>query len=168
VSKVTPEDLEAFVQLFEASDWDHVDVEMDDFALHLSKKAQTAAASPGPVTLPRAAPPVPSPAAAALPNAGAVPPPPAAQALQTAVPAGAVAIKAPHLGTFYLAPKPGQPPYVTVGSSVCVDTEVGMMEVMKLFTTLRAATAGVVKEVRVKDGQLVESGDVLFVIAPDS
>ena len=47
-------------------------------------------------------------------------------------------MRAPNLGTFYRAPKPGAPPYVAVGQRVEAATEVCLIEVMKLFTSVRA------------------------------
>lgn len=46
MSKVTGEAMEAFVQLFESSDWDEVDIKFDDFALHVSKTLETLARPP--------------------------------------------------------------------------------------------------------------------------
>ena len=46
---------------------------------------------------------------------------------------------APMLGTFYRAPKPGEPPFVEVGSRVEPDTIIGIIEVMKLMNTVRSA-----------------------------
>jgi len=77
-----------------------------------------------------------------------------------------VAVRAPLLGTFYRAPKPGAPPFVDVGASVEPDTIVGIIEVMKLMNTVRAGTSGVVREIRARDGTLVEYGETLLSIDP--
>jgi acetyl-CoA carboxylase biotin carboxyl carrier protein len=82
------------------------------------------------------------------------------------VPEGWVGIRAPHLGTFYRAPKPGAPPLIDVGQAVGEETEVCLLEVMKLFTTLRAGKSGTVRRVCAADAQMVESGDILFLIEP--
>jgi acetyl-CoA carboxylase biotin carboxyl carrier protein len=160
---VTPEDLEAFIGLFDASDWDQVSIELDDFALHLSKLPEQASPlrslTVNPVadrtasTPTRSAAPSPQPLADSSPE-------------EVALPAGWLEIRAPHLGTFYRSPKPGAGPYVDVGQRVESDTDVCLLEVMKLFTTLRAGLAGVVRRVCAKDSQMVESGDLLFVLEP--
>ena len=72
------------------------------------------------------------------------------------------AVASPMLGTFYRAPKPGAPPFVTVGSAVEEDTIVGIIEVMKLMNTVRAQVRGTVAEVLVTDGSLVEYGEILL------
>jgi acetyl-CoA carboxylase biotin carboxyl carrier protein len=82
------------------------------------------------------------------------------------VPSHWVAVTAPNLGTFYRSPKPGVAPYVTVGQAVTADTEICLLEVMKLFTTVRAGTAGVVRRICVEDAVMVDYGAVLFYIEP--
>jgi acetyl-CoA carboxylase biotin carboxyl carrier protein len=84
------------------------------------------------------------------------------------VPANWVAVTAPNLGTFYRAPKPGAAPYVETGQKVRADTEVCLIEVMKLFTAVRAGTSGVIRQICVADGQMVEYGQTLLYIDPGS
>ena len=73
-------------------------------------------------------------------------------------------VRAPLLGTFYRAPKPGAPPFVEVGARVEPDTVIGIIEVMKLMNAVRAGTRGVVREIRARDGTLVEYGETLLLI----
>jgi biotin carboxyl carrier protein len=75
-------------------------------------------------------------------------------------------VTAPNLGTFYRSPKPGSPPFVEIGQAVETQTELCLIEVMKLFTTLKAGVKGTVKRVCVKDAVMVEFGDILFYIEP--
>lgn len=75
-------------------------------------------------------------------------------------------MRAPYLGTFYRSAKPGSAPYVEVGATTEMDTEVCLIEVMKLFTAVRAGIAGRVHSVLVNDGQLVEANQPLLVIEP--
>jgi len=75
---------------------------------------------------------------------------------------GYTAIKAPLLGTFYRAPKPGAPPFVTEGQSVTEDDTLCIIEVMKLFNTVKAGIKGTIKEICAEDGQLVEFDQTLF------
>jgi acetyl-CoA carboxylase biotin carboxyl carrier protein len=84
-----------------------------------------------------------------------------------AIPEGPMEIvKAPLLGTFYSAPKPGEPPFVKVGVRVEADTVVCIIEVMKLMNSVVAGVAGVVAAIHVADGELVEHGQTLFSIVP--
>lgn len=84
------------------------------------------------------------------------------------VAAGAVAVKAPMVGTFYRAAAPGAAPFVEVGSRVQPDTVVGIIEVMKLMNSLTAGAAGTVQRILVSDSQPVGFGDILIVIDPDA
>jgi len=79
---------------------------------------------------------------------------------------GEVAIRAPMLGTFYRAPSPGQPPFVETGQRVKADDVVCLIEVMKLFNSIRAGVDGVVRSIPAENGSLVEYNQMLFVIAP--
>jgi acetyl-CoA carboxylase biotin carboxyl carrier protein len=77
---------------------------------------------------------------------------------------GLIPIKAPMLGTFYRTPKPGAPPYVEVGSSVNEDDPVCIIEVMKLFNTVKAGVQGRISQVCVEQGQMVEYHQTLFLV----
>jgi acetyl-CoA carboxylase biotin carboxyl carrier protein len=75
---------------------------------------------------------------------------------------GIIAVRAPMVGTFYRAPKPGALPFVDVGSKVGEDTVIGIVETMKLMNSVSARASGTVVEIRVADGQLVEAGETLM------
>ncbi len=77
-------------------------------------------------------------------------------------------VRAPNLGTFYRAPKPGAPPYVSLGQWVEAETELCLIEVMKLFTSVQSGVRGTVKQILAEDSQLVEFGQPLFVIDPSN
>lgn len=113
----------------------------------------------------------PSPAAPALAVAPSAPAPaqrPASQpASPDAAPVPAHVVCAPMVGTFYRSPSPGDPPFVAIGSRVDKGDPICLIEVMKLFTTIHAEWSGTVTEIGVDDAQLVEFGQMLFVIAPE-
>ncbi len=75
-------------------------------------------------------------------------------------------IKSETIGTFYAQPKPGEPPFVKLGSTVKPDTAVGVIVVMKTNNEVLANCNGVIAEVLVKDEQFVEYGQVLFRVDP--
>lgn len=79
---------------------------------------------------------------------------------------GRHAVTAPMVGTVYLAPEPGAPPFVQVGQSVEADTQVGIVEVMKLMNSIVAGQRGVVSDILVEDGEAVEYAQPLFLITP--
>ena len=81
---------------------------------------------------------------------------------------GFVLVRSPMVGTFYRRPSPDQPPFIEVGSRVRLGDPICLVEVMKLFTTLYAETAGRVVDIEAEDGALVEYDQVLFVIEPEA
>ena len=80
------------------------------------------------------------------------------------VPEGQV-IKSPMVGTFYRSASPGSDPFVAVGSVVKAGETLCIIEAMKLLNEIESDCAGVVKAILVENGQPVEYGDPLFVIA---
>jgi acetyl-CoA carboxylase biotin carboxyl carrier protein len=158
VSKPTARDLEALMELFENSDWKELDLRMEGFELYLSKDPtrRRGVTAPAPMTVPAS-----SPAPTSGGHAA-----PVAPAATSVIPANWIAVRAPNLGTFYRAPKPGAAPYVELGQHVTADTEVCLIEVMKLFTSVRAGVAGTVRKVAVQDGEMVEHDQILLYIEP--
>ncbi|MCK5771194.1 acetyl-CoA carboxylase biotin carboxyl carrier protein [Algiphilus sp.] len=158
-----PADIHALLTLFEQSDWRSLHLRVGDTELHLDRDA----GAPGLETAGGTAAVAAAPAAA--PATTAAPPTPDAAPAPGPEPAAAddaTVVHAPNLGTFYRAPKPGAAPYVEVGQRVEADTEVCLIEVMKLFTPVVAGVAGTVQRVLVEDGDMVEHGQALFHIAP--
>lgn len=161
------EELEALLREFQASGIAELHVKTADFDLFLSNDPNAVA--------PGAAVAAPPPARSAPSAAPAAAPSPAPSALAAAaasrpssgeLPTGCVGVVAPYLGTFYRAPKPGEPAFVELGQTVEAGTDLCLVEVMKLFTAVRSETKGVVREVYAVDGQMVEEGQLLFAIDP--
>lgn len=106
-------------------------------------------------------------ASAASDDADAAPAPAAVPAAASAASdAGLVAVVSPMVGTFYSAPNPDSPAFVTVGASVGPDTTVCLVEAMKVFNEIKAETSGVVERVLVQSGQAVEYGQKLYLVRP--
>ena len=82
--------------------------------------------------------------------------------MRDAAEAGLVEVTSPTVGVFYRAPAPGYAPFVEVGSQVEADTQVCLVEVMKLMSAVPAGVAGVVAEICVDNGASVQFGDVLL------
>ncbi|KAA9026252.1 acetyl-CoA carboxylase biotin carboxyl carrier protein [Niallia endozanthoxylica] len=76
-------------------------------------------------------------------------------------------ITSPMVGTFYESPTPDTDAYVKVGSKVSKDSIVCIVEAMKLFNEIEAEVEGEIVEVLVKNGQLVEFGQPLFLVKPE-
>ena len=79
---------------------------------------------------------------------------------------GLIAIKAPLVGTFYAAPDPQSEPFVTVGKTVEKGVTIGLIEVMKVYTSVQSEIAGEVVEILVSDTDTVQQGDVLLYLKP--
>ena len=80
--------------------------------------------------------------------------------------ADAIVIPAPMIGTFYRAPKPGEPPFVEIGDVVEVGQTIGIIEAMKIMNEIAAEASGVVAEILVGNGQAVEFGQPLLRLEP--
>lgn len=119
--------------------------------------APVAAAAPAVIATPvvaSAAPAAaPAPAVAAEPAAAPV----AAEDTRT--------INSPMVGTFYRAPSPGAKPFADIGQKVKAGDTVCIIEAMKLLNEIETEYDGVIKEILVENGQPVEFGQPLFVIA---
>ena len=74
-------------------------------------------------------------------------------------------LKSPMVGTFYRASAPGAKPFVDAGQTVKAGDTVCMIEAMKLLNEIEAGANGVIKEILVENGQPVEYGQPLMVIA---
>jgi acetyl-CoA carboxylase biotin carboxyl carrier protein len=98
-----------------------------------------------------------------------VPAPVAAAAEPTAEPAeveSGLFIKSPTVGTFYSAPNPDDPPFVTVGKKIQADTVVCIVEAMKVFNQISAEIDGTIAEILVNNGDPVEFGQSLYRVQP--
>jgi acetyl-CoA carboxylase biotin carboxyl carrier protein len=170
MSDIEPKDIEALIETFDNSDWRELHLRIGGFEIFLSKTPTPP--NPGVTPALPAADPAP---VVAMQGSGSVAPsrsekhPAASGGAPTAVrdaPPHWVAVRAPNLGTFYRAPKPGAAPYVSIGQKVDAGTEVCLIEVMKLFTSVLAGAAGTVRRVLVQDAELVEYDQPLFLIEP--
>jgi acetyl-CoA carboxylase biotin carboxyl carrier protein len=160
MTDVKAQDIEAFVKTFDELDWESLHVVIDGLEIYLSKNPT----DPGLVET-RAARPAHSAALTAAPSSSR-PATSAPAPVESHAATGMKTVRATTLGTFYRAPKPGAPPYVSIGDKVDVDTEICLLEVMKLFTAVRAGVAGIVREILVKDSEVVEFDQPLFLIEP--
>jgi acetyl-CoA carboxylase biotin carboxyl carrier protein len=69
------------------------------------------------------------------------------------------------VGTFYRSPNPGSPAFVQIGQAVKEGEPLCIIEAMKLLNEIEADKTGVIKEILVENGEPVEYGQPLFVIA---
>lgn len=157
--ELNDEDIAHILKLVDESAFDEVEIEWKGLVIRVSRRTGSAgegAASPVERAAGRTNEAAPAPAPRPAPEAR-VPP---------AVPAGCIEVRAPVMGTFYRSPAPGRPPFVAVGSVVGKDDTLCLVEVMKVFTAVKAELGGVVEAVFAEDAQLIEFGQPLFAIRP--
>jgi len=81
---------------------------------------------------------------------------------------GLAVVVAPLPGTFYRAPRPGAPPFVSEGDAIGADTVVAIIETMKLMNSVPAGTPGRVARICLENGEFAPLGATLLLIEPDS
>ena len=155
--ELTDDDVLEILKLFEQSKFDFLQLEQGERKITISKSGYVSARA-------EALPAPSAPAVAATAAASAAPPLPAAR---EAVEEGLLPVTAPMVGKFYAAPSPSDSPFVIVGARVAAGATVGLIEVMKVFTSIKTETAGVIERILVSNGELVEFGQTLFWIRPD-
>jgi len=74
-------------------------------------------------------------------------------------------VKSPIVGTFYRAASPDAKSFVEVGDTVKEGDTLCIIEAMKLMNEIEADASGVVKSILVENGQPVEFGQPLFLLA---
>jgi acetyl-CoA carboxylase biotin carboxyl carrier protein len=99
------------------------------------------------------------PQAHALPSAAATVAAPVEKAVEGHV------VKSPMVGTFYRSSSPDAKAFVDVGDSVSAGDTVCIIEAMKLLNEIECEFTGVIKKILVENGQPVEYGEPLFIIA---
>jgi acetyl-CoA carboxylase biotin carboxyl carrier protein len=159
-------DVEALALLFKEGGWAELRVRSAEVSLLFSKDAEAGLDR-------QDIPPSPEPASAKIALMQQVQnkkseQPVVAQPVQSPVGSPSwAAVTAPNIGTFYRSPKPGAEPFVVEGQEVAADTEICLLEVMKLFTSVKAGVAGTIMQICASDAQLVEGGQILFYVQPN-
>lgn len=158
--ELTNDDVHDILRLLDGLPYQELELETASFRLTLRRTAdgewtqatEVLGRSPGAGGQPTADA-VPLPADGAVPADGAHP-----------APAGddLVDVRAPLLGTFYRAPRPGAAPFVTVGSEVAPDTVVCIIETMKLMNSVTAGVRGTVAAILLENAQFAPQGTVLM------
>ena len=78
-----------------------------------------------------------------------------------------ISIKAPLVGTFYSSPKPGEPPFVSVGDKIKEGQVICIIEAMKIFNEIESEVSGTVLEIVAKDSSPVEYDQSLIIVSSD-
>jgi acetyl-CoA carboxylase biotin carboxyl carrier protein len=152
--ELTHKDVTNLIEMIDRSEHlEEVEVVFGGFRLHVQRSKSG-----------RPLPPQPS-AGKVSPDRASVEKAPSTASTELSLAAGEIAVHAPMLGTFYRAPAPGEKCFVEVGQSVRADDIVCLIEVMKLLSSITAGVDGTVTRILIQNGQLVEFGQALIVIA---
>jgi acetyl-CoA carboxylase biotin carboxyl carrier protein len=137
--------IRALSELLNETGLTEIEIEREGARIRVSRAAVSAAAAAAPVAAaPVAAPAAPAPVTSG-PQPGTVP--------------------SPMVGTVYLSPEPGKPPFISVGKTVKEGDTLFIVEAMKTMNAITAPRGGTVKEINVGDATPVEFGQALCVIA---
>jgi acetyl-CoA carboxylase biotin carboxyl carrier protein len=124
-------------------------VRISRYSAHAPAAAPVVAAAPAPAPVASA----PAPVAA-----------PVAEAPAEVTEEDGYEVTAPMVGSYYAASSPGAAPYVQVGDRVNEGDTLCIIEAMKMMNQIEADVSGVIKSIRIQNGEPVEFGQVLFVI----
>jgi acetyl-CoA carboxylase biotin carboxyl carrier protein len=158
-------DLKDILRLLEKQEITEFELEQDGVKLRVCRSTPV---PPTPTGLPQAAPaPAAGPLVASAPAEAPEPEGPAPSVPEEEKPPeGGTTVSSPIVGTFYRAPDPNSPPFVSVGDTVQVGQVLCIVEAMKLMNEIEAEVAGEVMKVHPENGQPVQYGDALFTIRP--
>lgn len=146
------------IELLDESGIAEIEITEGEESVRISRNASSVAPPP----------PAYAPAPAAAPTPAQAPPvspaAPAAAAPATVTESEGFAVTAPMVGTFYASSSPGAAPFVQVGDQVNAGDTLCIVEAMKMMNPIEAEVSGVIKSIRVQNGEPVEYGQILFVI----
>jgi acetyl-CoA carboxylase biotin carboxyl carrier protein len=142
------------IELLEESGISEIEISEGEESVRISRHPPGGYANPGFMSY--------APAPPAAPVAAAPATPEAAPAASDA-PKG-YEVTAPMVGTFYASSSPGARPFVEIGSEVKAGDALCIIEAMKMMNQIEADVSGVIKSIRVQNGEPVEYGQTLFVI----
>ena len=141
------------IELLDESGIAEIEITEGEESVRISRYAQNVAA-PAPMAL--------APVAAAPAAVAAAP---AAAPVVAAEPEeDGFEVNAPMVGTFYAASSPGAAPYVQVGDRINEGDTLCIIEAMKMMNQIEADVSGVVKSIRLQNGEPVEFGQTMIVI----
>ena len=161
--KVTQREVRELLRTFAASKWTAMTMVVDGMRVTVGKNGPPSdTASPTPAA-PAAATPAPRADPPTATAASTVDTPADTTGVDTT---GCVEVRSPAVGAFWVAPGPGQPPFVRVGQTVTAHQQLAIVEVMKLMNPVVAPCAGEIVRVCAANADLVEYDQPLFLIRP--
>jgi len=140
------------IELLDESGIAEIEITEGEESVRISRYAQAAPVAAAPIAVAAATP-------APPPSVADAPAPAAAETEDEGF-----SVAAPMVGTFYASSSPGAAPYVQVGDRVNEGDTLCIIEAMKMMNQIDADVSGVIKSIRVQNGEPVEYGQTLIVI----
>jgi len=140
------------IELLDESGIAEIEITEGEESVRISRYAQATPVAAAPIAVAAATP-------AAAPSVADAPTPAAAETEDEGFP-----VAAPMVGTFYASSSPGAAPYIQVGDRVNEGDTLCIIEAMKMMNQIDADVSGVIKSIRVQNGEPVEYGQTLIVI----
>jgi acetyl-CoA carboxylase biotin carboxyl carrier protein len=141
------------IELLDESGIAEIEITEGEESVRISRYSQHA-----PIAAPIAAP------VAATVAAAAPAPAPVAAVAPAEVEEDGYEVTSPMVGTCYAASSPGAAPYVQVGDRINEGDTLCIIEAMKMMNQIESDVSGVIKSIRIQNGEPVEFGQTLFVI----
>ena len=150
-------EIQELIRFVAKSGVSEVEIDKEGFKIHIKTGAQAQAAMV-------MAPPMVQPQVQSTPVVIDAAPTAAAPSAAPVAPAG-TPVKAPMVGTFYRSAGPDKEPFVKVGDRVQKGQTICIIEAMKILNEIEADASGTITQILVDNGQAVEFGQPMFVIA---
>ena len=158
---MNPKEIKNMIDFISKSGLAEVNIETEEFKINVKRNAEGTV-----VAAPVAAAPAPVAAPPAVPAPAAAPATPAVESNPADDTSKYVEIKSPMIGTFYRAPNPDDPDFVSVGDAVSSGQKVCIIEAMKLFNEIESEVSGTIVKVLVENASPVEYDQPLFLVDP--
>lgn len=148
--------IKKLIELLEESGVAEIEIKEGEESLRISRMSKGVQVSTSALA------PLPAPVAAAAPLSA-----PAAPAAPSATTAGAgeQIVTAPMVGTYYSSPSPGAKEFISIGDEIKAGQVLCIIEAMKMMNQIESETGGTIRAILVKNGEPVEFGQPLFIVA---
>jgi acetyl-CoA carboxylase biotin carboxyl carrier protein len=148
--------IKKLIELLEESGVAEIEIKEGEESLRISRMSKGVQVSTATLA------PLPAPVAAAAPLSAPAAP---AEASPTTAGAGEQIVTAPMVGTYYSSPSPGAKEFINIGDEIKAGQVLCIIEAMKMMNQIESETAGTIRAILVKNGEPVEFGQPLFIVA---
>jgi acetyl-CoA carboxylase biotin carboxyl carrier protein len=150
--------IKKLIELLEESGVAEIEIKEGEESLRISRMSKGVQVSASPIAA------LPAPLAPAAPLS-APSAPSAPEATATTAGADEQIVTAPMVGTYYSSPSPGAKEFINLGDEIKAGQVLCIIEAMKMMNQIESETAGTIRAILVKNGEPVEFGQPLFIVA---